>query len=426
MSNTKLTYEEIKQRVEESGCILLSEDYINSKTKMSYVCKCGETIEKTMNAFSSSPYCKVCIQEAKPKSTIRKKYTTEEVKLYFLERGCEMLSEDYVNTTDKIQYICECGRKSEISFDKFRLGRRCRECANERVALQRTIPFEQVKEEFESTDYILLTLEKDYESATQPIYYLCPNGHEAKTTFSAFKSGVRCRACLGFERHTFEYVKERFEEGGCVLLEEEYVNAQTKMKYECECGNTSEINYNNFYMGKRCDECARGRRAESSRIPFSTVKELFEENGSQLLTEGYVDYTTPIPYICKCGREGFSSYATFRKSKQCKQCSFDAMKSPNSTGEMKIDRRHIEGYKDWVKDCYKRDNYVCQCCSQRGGKLNAHHKDGYHWCVERRIDPTNSVTLCKECHTEFHSIYGNKDNTEAQYMEFEVMKKKNE
>ena len=66
---------------------------------------------------------------------------------------------------------------------------------------------------------------------------------------------------------------------------------------------------------------------------------------------------------------------------------------------------------------------ICECCGAKNGNgktiiLNAHHKDGYHWCVERRHDVTNGVTLCDECHKEFHDIYGNRNNTEEQYNEF--------
>jgi 5-methylcytosine-specific restriction endonuclease McrA len=72
----------------------------------------------------------------------------------------------------------------------------------------------------------------------------------------------------------------------------------------------------------------------------------------------------------------------------------------------------------WRNDVYKRDNYTCQICGLRGGKLNAHHLDGYHWCKERRFDIDNGVTLCKDCHDEFHQTYGRKNNTEEQFNKF--------
>jgi len=35
----------------------------------------------------------------------------------------------------------------------------------------------------------------------------------------------------------FEDVKKCFEENECELLENEYINQNTKMKFNCSCGN---------------------------------------------------------------------------------------------------------------------------------------------------------------------------------------------
>lgn len=90
----------------------------------------------------------------------------------------------------------------------------------------------------------------------------------------------------------------------------------------------------------------------------------------------------------------------------------------NLTQEERENSRKIEGYDAWAKQVKADANYTCDCCGKRGGKLNSHHLDGYHWCEERRIDITNGVCLCKECHDEFHKKYGKGNNTEAQYIEF--------
>lgn len=40
---------------------------------------------------------------------------------------------------------------------------------------------------------------------------------------------------------TYEFVKQYFKEQKCELLETEYINANTKMKYVCVCKNESYI-----------------------------------------------------------------------------------------------------------------------------------------------------------------------------------------
>ena len=96
--------------------------------------------------------------------------------------------------------------------------------------------------------------------------------------------------------------------------------------------------------------------------------------------------------------------------------------NPNLTDEDRQGRRGML-YMAWINEVYKKDNYTCQYCGTKNGKgdkvnLNAHHKDGYHWCIERRIDISNGVTLCEDCHKLFHHIYGTRNNTEEQWEEF--------
>lgn len=56
------------------------------------------------------------------------RYTYDEVKKYFNDNGCDLLSEQYINSNQKLIYLCVCGNKSEIKFRKFKEGQRCREC----------------------------------------------------------------------------------------------------------------------------------------------------------------------------------------------------------------------------------------------------------------------------------------------------------
>lgn len=66
-------------------------------------------------------------------------------------------------------------------------------------------------------------------------------------------------------------------------------------------------------------------------------------------------------------------------------------------------------YKQWRTFVYERDDYTCQKCSQVGYELNCHHIKPFSLYEDLRFDIDNGITLCKECHNEFHSIYGRKD-----------------
>ena len=92
----------------------------------------------------------------------------------------------------------------------------------------------------------------------------------------------------------------------------------------------------------------------------------------------------------------------------------------NKTDKEREEGRNIEGYSQWRNDIFKRDNYMCDICGNinKIKEINAHHKDGYDWCKEKRLDINNGITLCDHCHNLFHNIYGSGNNTNLQYEEY--------
>ena len=55
-------------------------------------------------------------------------------------------------------------------------------------------------------------------------------------------------------------------------------------------------------------------------------------------------------------------------------------------------------YVAWRKAVFERDNYTCQNCGRRGGKLEAHHIKSFALYPELRLEVSNGITLCKLYH----------------------------
>jgi len=57
----------------------------------------------------------------------------------------------------------------------------------------------------------------------------------------------------------------------------------------------------------------------------------------------------------------------------------------------------------WREAVYARDNWTCQKCGVRGGRLEAHHIKRFALYPELRTSIENGLTLCKACHKSIGS-----------------------
>jgi len=96
-------------------------------------------------------------------------------------------------------------------------------------------------------------------------------------------------------------------------------------------------------------------------------------------------------------------------------------KNPNwkngATSKNRIARESWD-YDNWRKEVFTRDNWTCQNCEAKGGKLHSHHIYNFADNIDLRFIVENGITLCKNCHNEFHKIYGKKNNNAIQLIEF--------
>lgn len=76
-------------------------------------------------------------------------------------------------------------------------------------------------------------------------------------------------------------------------------------------------------------------------------------------------------------------------------------------------------YRNWRKEVLNRDCYTCQCCQKsKNIDLEVHHIHNFASNEELRFSVENGIVLCKECHIEFHTTYGYRDNDQLQLDDF--------
>lgn len=75
-------------------------------------------------------------------------------------------------------------------------------------------------------------------------------------------------------------------------------------------------------------------------------------------------------------------------------------------------------FRIWREGVFLRDNWICQKCTLRGGKLHPHHILNFADRIDLRFVIDNGITLCVKCHKKFHNKYGQRNNTKEQLNEF--------
>lgn len=103
-------------------------------------------------------------------------------------------------------------------------------------------------------------------------------------------------------------------------------------------------------------------------------------------------------------------------------------------GKSKLKRQiyNLYEYRQWRSGVFRRDDYTCQNCNNRGGKLEAHHITAFSVIINHYDlktveeakncselwDINNGLTLCVSCHKKTDN-YGNKAKNKK-YPEFGI------
>jgi len=131
-----------------------------------------------------------------------------------------------------------------------------------------------------------------------------------------------------------------------------------------------------------------------------------------------------IELTCQNCKESFNVYLSRASRKYCSKKCFDislvGKKLPYERVKKSVDghrgalshfwkggvtskNRIIRGsfeYKQWREAVFKRDDYTCQHCGDRGVYLQADHIKPFALYPELRLDLNNGRTLCLPCHKE--------------------------
>lgn len=289
----KLTYEEVKAYIEGkegNGCKLLSEKYINAKSEMSFKCKCGDIFYTDLDRFKSrnKRQCTDC--GIKNRSAIRK-LSYNQVKEYIdggSGNGCKLLSNEYENNSRKLNIMCKCGSKFEVSFGQFKdkNQKQCPVCGYKSGGDKHKHSIEEILIYIkENTELSIINLNENY-NPYQKLEFVCKCGEMVPQTFRTLKKNVdrggkgECNSCLRKRLSSnltlsVATVKKYIDTNGngASLVSKEYKGSKDKLKIKCSCGEYFNVSFSKFKSGQiKCKTCTGTKSRGEHRVENFLLK----------------------------------------------------------------------------------------------------------------------------------------------------------
>ncbi len=323
--------------------------------------------------------------------------SVEFVRGEFEKEGYQLLSDEYKNCNQKLEFICPEGHKHSISYDSFRRGSRCYYCFG---SVTKTIS--EIRGSFEREGYQLLT--NEYKNAHDTkLSYICPVGHRHSIGWMSWNEGKRCRLCgikkqVAKRRLGLDKIRASFMKEGYQLLTTNYKNSEQRLEYMCPNRHWHYISWDNWKKGRRCPHC-NGFVNKS----LSEVMALFEKEGYTLLETEYHRSQQKLRFVCPRGHRHYTTlFVWLNRGTRCGECFREDRHGANHPmwrGGISFEPYcHIwkdKEYREYLKE--RDDEKFCwnpQCLGR--GSVECFHHINY---IKKDCDPQNIIKICNSCNS---------------------------
>lgn len=180
------TINDMKELAEKKGGLCLSENYVNSKTKLLWQCDKGHIWETIPNVIVNGRWC--------PECSGKKKLTIEDMKKAAEEKGGKCLSTKYPTDGTRLEWICSKGHTWKATSNNIRRGQWCRKCSG-----YQKLTIEEMKEIAKSRRGECLS--EYYRDSKSHLRWRCDKGHEWDATPNNIKIKEQwCPICSRIKR----------------------------------------------------------------------------------------------------------------------------------------------------------------------------------------------------------------------------------
>lgn len=149
----------------------------------------------------------------------------------------------------------------------------------------------------------------------------CACGHRwAATPTSILHANTWCPVCAGQVGPTIAKLAGVATARGWILLSTHYVNAKTKLRWQCPKGHVVLISSDNFQRGKGCVACKTQNAGSTQRHGIEDAKRHARKRGGLCLSGTYRNSQSKLRWRCSRGHEWNATWASVARGSWCGQC----------------------------------------------------------------------------------------------------------
>lgn len=249
--NVPGTLEEMQKLATLRGGKCLSQQFVNSGTRLQWQCSEGHEWAAVPSSVKKGSWCAICSR----KTAVNKlRLSIEEMRTIAADRGGKCLSEKYVNAITKLRWKCSEKHEWEAVPGSIKNnGTWCPYCSKRMpssIEEMRRIAAAKGGE----------CLSDQYVNSKAKLGWRCSKGHEWKAVPGSIKKGHWCPWCGAIARanrlrFTINDMKKLAEAKGGKCLSTRYINNHIKLLWQCSQGHTWETTQNSVQQGHWCPHC---------------------------------------------------------------------------------------------------------------------------------------------------------------------------
>jgi hypothetical protein len=257
----------------------------NDKTKLNYVCICGNPVENSWRTFVRNKkfFCKECV----PNKKTGKKAPSIEEFIEMLDNEDYSLvhpeNSGYIDTKTLVLIRDPLGNVYKGTYTRFEQGHRSKAM----VDLAKKLPPEEVKKRIEKAGFEWIP-GSVYVNEKIKILVKCHCGNISGIAVNNMrKKRVGCEQCYMYNRkYNWDYVEGIAEKYNCTIitLGKFYRGKDTIIEIICACGEEMIKNVRGFLTAPRCKSCSKISRQITNVEKYGHKNYLASEMGKEAIT----------------------------------------------------------------------------------------------------------------------------------------------